>query len=126
MTFKKHQVLCPYRLVIQSLRLIRDVFISDMNSQIMLIISLSVSIGIIYFALDVLKFPFVCYDTFSSILCLGGTRHSVGVLSALILIPICAAKKTFRIRIGCNNCRIYLHVMHCACRVHAVCTNNPF
>ena len=61
----------------------------------MLIAALAVSIGIIFIGLDILAFPFVSFDSFSSIICLGGTRHTVGVLAALFLIPLCAAKQRF-------------------------------
>jgi hypothetical protein len=89
----KKRIVCPYALSKRIGRKIRFLFTSAARAHVMLIAALSVSIGIIFIALDILKFPFVTYDLFCSIICLGGTRHTVGVVVALALIPFCAAKK---------------------------------
>ncbi|MBN1799752.1 MAG: hypothetical protein JW822_14340 [Spirochaetales bacterium] len=95
MTKSKNRVFCPYVVLKSIIRNIRVIFTSSAYHHIMLITALAVSIGIIFIALDILEFPFISYDSFCSIICLGGTRHTVGVLSALFLIPLCAAKKRF-------------------------------
>ncbi len=62
------------------------------QANFMVIIGLVLSIFIIFFALDVMKFPFETYDRLSYYLCLGNTRHTVGVIGALILIPLCVRR----------------------------------
>jgi hypothetical protein len=91
----KKWVFCPYVLLRKMIMKMSEIITAAAYSHIMLITALVVSIGIIFIALDILKFPFITYDPFCSIICLGGTRHTVGVLGALVLIPLCAAKKRF-------------------------------
>jgi len=95
MTKSKKRLFCPYAFFKRVIRKMNSIFTSVAYYHIMLIAALAVSIGIIFIALDILEFPFISYDSFSSIICLGGTRHTVGVLAALFLIPVCAAKKRF-------------------------------
>jgi hypothetical protein len=54
-----------------------------------LLISLVVSVWWIFMGLD-LGFRFEAPDTVSYLLTLGGTRHTVMTVAALVLIPICA------------------------------------
>jgi hypothetical protein len=91
----KNRAFCPYSLSKWIIRKVKGILFSAACSHVMLITALSVSIAIIFIALDILEFPFISYDSFCSIICLGGTRHTVGVLASLVLIPLCAAKKRF-------------------------------
>lgn len=91
----KKRVFCPYTFGKRKLKKLSCIFTSVVYYPIILITSLIVSIGIIFIALDILDFPFISYDSFSSIICLGGTRHTAGVLASLLLIPLCAAKNRF-------------------------------
>jgi uncharacterized membrane protein len=65
------------------------------NYHVLLITGLALSIFIIFFAIDIMHFPFVSQDPAGYILTLGETRHTVGVILALALIPLCALKKRF-------------------------------
>ena len=59
------------------------------NNTLGVIIGLVVSVWWIFMGLD-LGFPFVAGDEVSYILTIGGYRHTIMTIAALILIPICA------------------------------------
>jgi len=67
----------------------------ESNYHVFLIAGLSLSVFIIFFALDIMHFPFSSKDPVGYILTLGQTRHTVGVILALALIPLCAQKMRF-------------------------------
>ncbi len=91
----KKSIHCPYSFLKKTIRKINFIFKSAAYYHVMLIAALTVSIGIIFIARDILDFPFITYDAFSLIICLGDTRHTAGVMLSLFLIPLCAAKKRF-------------------------------
>jgi len=68
---------------------------NESNYHVFLIAGLSLSVFIIFFALDIMHFPFISKDPVGYILTLGQTRHTVGVILALALIPFCAQKMRF-------------------------------
>jgi hypothetical protein len=110
------KVFCPYAFSRTVVRRVKEFFTAPANYQVMLILWLSVSAGIIFVALDILEFPFISYDRFSDWICLGGTRHTVGVLSALVCIPLVAAKR----RLGYYGAFISGLVIFLLCAVHVV------
>ena len=62
------------------------------QANFIVIVGLVLSVFIIFIALDIMKFPFSTYDRISYYLCLGNTRHTVGVIGTLIIIPLCTKK----------------------------------
>jgi len=67
----------------------------ERNYHLHLITGLVLSIFIIFFAIDIMHFPFFSQDPVGYLLTLGETRHTVGVILSLVLIPLCAHKKRF-------------------------------
>jgi hypothetical protein len=110
------KVFCPYAFSRTAVRKGKEVFTTPANYPVMLILWLSVSAGIIFIALDILEFPFISYDRFSDWISLGGTRHTVGVLTALVCIPLVAAKR----RLGYYGAFISGLVIFLLCAVHVV------
>jgi hypothetical protein len=108
------RVACPYAAMKGATKSFLRAFTSVDRYPVILVSALAVSIGIIFIALDILKFPFVTYDSFGSILCLGGARHTVGVLLSLFLIPFCAAK----IRFGFLGATLLGILLFALCTVH--------
>ncbi|MBN1439442.1 MAG: hypothetical protein JW929_08540 [Anaerolineales bacterium] len=107
---------CPYAFFKKVGRRAESFFTTPANNPVMLILWLSVSVGIIFIALDILKFPFVTYDRAGYLLCLGDTRHTVGVLAALVCIPLCAAKQ----RLGYYAALASGAILFLLCSSHAV------
>lgn len=93
-TKKKKKIFCPYAILKKLIKKIKILLASE-NYHILIIAGLVLSITIIFIALDIMNFPFNTHDTFSFIICLGNTRHTLGVLFSLLLIPLCACKIRF-------------------------------
>jgi hypothetical protein len=62
------------------------------NSALGVIIGLVLSVGWIFMGLDI-GFSFEASDDISSWLTLGGYRHTIMTILALVLIPVCALEK---------------------------------
>lgn len=57
------------------------------------IIGLVISVLWIFMGVDVVGFPFIAGDTVCYWLTLGGYRHTIMTILALVLIPVCALEK---------------------------------
>ena len=57
------------------------------------IIGLVVSVLWIFMGVDIVGFPFIAGDTVCYWLTLGGYRHTIMTILALVLIPVCALEK---------------------------------
>lgn len=57
------------------------------------IIGLVISVLWIFMGVDIVGFPFIAGDTVCYWLTLGGYRHTIMTIFALVLIPVCALEK---------------------------------
>jgi hypothetical protein len=93
--------------------------------QNMVILGLVLSVFIIFFAVDIIKFPFVSYDTIGFIITLGNTRHTVGVIGALLLIPLCV----YRIKMAYYGVLYLSFFISLLCIIHIIImivNNSPY
>jgi hypothetical protein len=85
------------------------------NSSLAVIIALVVSIWWIFMGLDI-GFRFEAPDSICSWLTLGGYRHTIITILAMVLIPVCALEKRwgFLAAIGLGSATLILSVVHVA------------
>jgi hypothetical protein len=83
------------------------------NSSLAVIIALVVSIWWIFMGLDI-GFRFEAPDPICSWLTLGGHRHTIITILAMVLIPVCALEKRwgFLAAIGLGSATLILSVVH--------------
>ena len=83
------------------------------NNTLGVIIGLVLSIGWIFMGLDI-GFPFQAPDAISLWLTLGGYRHTIVTLLALMLIPMCALEKrwAFKATMVLGAVTLFLSVFH--------------
>lgn len=83
------------------------------NSTLAVIIGLVVSIWWIFMGLDI-GFRFEAPDAICSWLTLGGYRHTIITILAMVLIPVCALEKRwgFLAAIGLGSATLILSVVH--------------